>query len=117
MDTYGVHWFGSIVPDVVLTYTNHVFYYLNEAWVIDAAYIRILMLYGMLPYIVILCILFGKFIFNRYMSSTETIILSSILIYGMFEKYSMNIFLFSTLILFSSQNTIKQFKNSKEGLS
>lgn len=87
---YGIHWFGSIIADYLVTPFGIV--------IIDGGYIGLLLKKG----IIVFCMFFG-FIFFRIQRNTysfkEAILLGSIFISLMFESYGFSIFLFPILSL------------------
>lgn len=102
IDKYGISIFGKFIPD---TYNILNLYNWTEGWVLDSAYLRILIQQGIIIFIVVfIYVLYKCIILCKNQKVFEVLLIFTSLIYAFFERYSLNIFIFSiTLLLFMSE--------------
>lgn len=98
LEKYGISLFGQPIPNIIKIYNPVQKWW--EEWVVDSAYLRILIEHGFIVFFIIFAFIMLKA--NRLLKkgySLEVCFILISLFYAFFERYSYNIFIFTAPLL------------------
>ncbi len=94
----GIHVLGTSIPNNESIVLNSNFFFKEEQWLLDSAYFRILLNQGLVFFAIFLLFLYKRLVLNPN-TIYHIVCIFAIFIYGAFERYAFNPFIFGTLLL------------------
>ncbi|GGL50662.1 hypothetical protein GCM10007968_13660 [Sporolactobacillus putidus] len=115
INKYGISLFGHPIANII--YLKKIGPYLIYQ-LVDSAYIRILLQYGLVVYLIIFIALFFRCLQLASKNLVfELCIIVSILVCSFFERTTYNVFIFSTLLVLFINTETLQSNNNTSGIN